>query len=163
LSASGLSASRFCFEGFPPRKSSARRALFESLVHERHTLIFYESVHRIEETLRDAEAVFPAERRLVIARELTKLYETIHSTTVGQALAILELQPEMRRGEFVVLIDGSPPEPESQALTAEHRRILEILLSECSVKTAVSLAVKVTGGRRDQFYRAALRLNPQDN
>ncbi len=158
LSASGLSAARFAFEGFPPRKASARRALFESLRGDSRTLIFYESSHRVEETLRDLATAFPSGRRLVIARELTKFYETLAETTVEDAPALLAREPDMRKGEFVLLVEGAPPEPEADALTPEQERVLGVLLGECSVKTAAALAAKITGARREQLYRAALRL-----
>lgn len=156
LSASGLPADRFAFEGFPPRKASARKALFERLRPETRTLIFYESSHRVEDTLRDLAAVWPSERRLVIARELTKLYETLAATTVGDAPALLAREPDMRRGEFVLILEGAPPVPEDEALNPEQERILRLLLAECSVKTAVGLAVGITGVRREMLYRAAL-------
>lgn len=159
LCASGLPSDRFSFEGFPPRKSSARKALFESFREEPRTLIFYESAHRVEETLRDLSEVFPSERRLVIARELTKRFETFASSTVGEAPTLLERDPDMRRGEFVLLIEGAAPVAVAEAeLTPEAVRVLRVLLEECSVKSAVSLAVKITGARRDRVYREALRL-----
>lgn len=159
LCASGLPADRFVFEGFPPRKTSARRTLFESLAEESRTVIFHESAHRVEETLRDLRAVLPAGRRLVIARELTKRFETIVSSSVGEALELLERDPDMRRGEFVLLLEGAPPAAaDADELTAEETRILRLLLEECSVKTAVSLAARITGARRDSVYRAALRM-----
>lgn len=158
LSASGLPSDRFAFEGFPPRKPSARKALFGSLRDEPRTVIFYESSHRVEDTLTDMAATFPPERRLVIARELTKLYETIVDTTVGEAPGLLERDPDMRRGEFVILLEGAPPLPETAGLAPEQERVLKLLLEECSLKTAVGLAVKLTGARRELLYRAALKL-----
>ncbi|MGZ8216098.1 16S rRNA (cytidine(1402)-2'-O)-methyltransferase [Methylomagnum sp.] len=159
LCASGLASARFAFEGFPPRKPAARRALFEGLRDESRTLIFYESSHRVLETLKDIEAVFPALRRLVIARELTKRFETIVSATVGRAAALLEREPDMRKGEFVLLLEGAPPPVESDELEPEQERVLWWLLEECSVKTAVALATKITGARREKLYRTALRLS----
>jgi 16S rRNA (cytidine1402-2'-O)-methyltransferase len=158
LSASGLPSDRFAFEGFPPRKPAARKALFESLRDEPRTLIFYESSHRVAETVRDMAAVFPAERRLVIARELTKLYETIAATTVVEAPGLLERNSDMQRGEFVLLLEGAPPPAETAGLAPEQERVLKLLLEECSVKTAVGLAVGITGARRELLYRTALRM-----
>lgn len=158
LCASGLPSDRFAFEGFPPRKPAARKALFETLRDEPRTLIFYESSHRVSETVRDLAEVFPAGRRLVIARELTKLFETIAGTTVGDAPGLLEREPDMQRGEFVLLLEGAAPPVDSEGLTAEQERVLGLLLGECSVKTAVGLAVKITGGRKEWLYQAALRL-----
>lgn len=158
LCASGLSSARFAFEGFPPRKSAARTALFESLREENRTLVFYESAHRIGATLQDFAMVFPGERRLVIARELTKRYETIASTTVGEACAWLGQDPDRQRGEFVLVLEGATPAAETRDLAPEQERVLRLLLGECSVKTAVALAVAITGARRDPLYRAALRM-----
>lgn len=163
LSASGLPVGRFAFEGFPPRKAAARRTFFESLRDEPRTLIFYESAHRVQDTLHDLAATFPLERRLVIARELTKRYETFVSTTVGEAPLLLEREPNLRRGEFVLLLEGAPPIAETGELSAEQTRILGQLLEECSLKTAVSLAVRLTGARRDRVYRAALALRRSED
>jgi 16S rRNA (cytidine1402-2'-O)-methyltransferase len=158
LSAAGLPADRLAFEGFLPRKSQARKTRLEALRDDPRTLIFYESSHRVLETLRDLRAVFPAERRLVIARELTKLYETFTATTVGGAETLLEQEPDKVRGEFVLLVEGAPAPAVSADPTPEQERVLRLLLRECSVKTAVSLAVEMTGARRETLYRAALRL-----
>ena len=161
LCASGLPSHRFAYEGFPPRKSHARKALFETLKDEPRTLIFYESSHRVEETLLDLADVFPASRRLVIARELTKRYETLVETQVGSATAIFAADSEMRLGEFVLLIEGADDRSNSEALTSDQLRILKLLLSENSVKTAVRLTAEISGARREQVYQAALRLTKE--
>ena len=159
LSASGLPADRFAFEGFLPRKSSARKAALESLRNDSRTLIFYESSHRVAECVADIAAIFPSDRRLVIARELTKLFESIVDTRVGEALAFLESDPNRRKGEFVLVLEGAPDAGGTEeGLTADDERVLRILLEDCSVKTAVSLTVKITGARRETVYRTALRL-----
>lgn len=159
LSASGLPADRFAFEGFLPRKSSARKASLEVLRNDSRTLIFYESSHRVVDCVADIAAIFPSERRLVIARELTKLFETIIDTRVGEALALLGSDPNMRKGEFVLVLEGAPDLGRTEeGLTADEERVLRILLEDCSVKTAVSIAVKITGTRRETVYRTALRL-----
>ncbi|MDD5033207.1 MAG: 16S rRNA (cytidine(1402)-2'-O)-methyltransferase [Methylococcaceae bacterium] len=158
LSASALPTDRFAFEGFPPRTASARRALLEELLDDPRTLIFYESSHRILDFVRDIAQVFPAERRIVIARELTKLHETIARAWVGEACALIENDPNMQRGEFVVLLQGASPKPGKDDLTHEQMRVLKLLLDECSVKTASSLTAKITGARKELAYQAALRL-----
>lgn len=159
LSASGLPTDRFAFEGFLPRKSSARKASLENLSNDARTLIFYESSHRVLESVADIAAIFPSERRLVIARELTKLFETIVDTQVGEAISFLESDPNRQKGEFVLVLEGAPEFGRAEGLAAEEERILRILLEDCSVKTAVSLTVKITGARREMVYRTALRLN----
>lgn len=158
LCASGLPTDRFCFEGFPPRKSSARKTYFQNLLQEPRTLIFYESSHRIEETVRDLADVFPPDRRLSISRELTKKFETIVQSTVGKAQSLFSADPDMQRGEFVLIIEGAPIQPQSSDLSVEQLRMLNILLEECSVRSAVSLLVKITGARKDMTYNSALEL-----
>ena len=157
LCASGLPSHRFAYEGFPPRKSQARKTFFEALKNESRTLIFYESSHRVEETLRDMAEIFPPTRRLVIARELTKRYETIVEIEVGAAASVLEADPEMRLGEFVLLLEGAGDRSGSDELTADQLRILKLLMSENTLKTAVKLTAEITGARRERVYQAALR------
>ncbi len=158
LSASALPTDRFAFEGFAPRTASARRALLESRVDDSRTLIFYESSHRVLAFIRDIAKVFPAERRIVIARELTKLHETIVRATVAEAPALIENDPYMEKGEFVVLLEGAPVRAGIDEMSPEQIRVLKALLEECSVKTAVSLTCKITGTRKELVYREALKL-----
>lgn len=157
LSASGLPTHRFAFEGFPPRRSAARRARFEALRDEPRTLIFYEASHRIMDTLQDLAAIFPPERPIVIARELTKRFETITASTVGEAGALLERQPEQRRGEFVLVLGGAPEASPGDGLCPDQERVLRLLLEECSLRTAVALTARITGASREAAYRTALR------
>ncbi|MFZ4703777.1 MAG: 16S rRNA (cytidine(1402)-2'-O)-methyltransferase [Candidatus Methylumidiphilus sp.] len=156
LSASGLSANRFSFEGFPPRTSSARRTLLEGLSDDARTLIFYESSHRVLDFVKDIACVLPSHRSIVIARELTKLHETILRCAVSEAVGLIESDPFMEKGEFALLIEGATQSPKEE-LTAEQLRVLQLLLQECSVKTAASLAAKITGARKELLYQAALR------
>ena len=156
LSASGLPTHRFAFEGFPPRTSSARRALLEQLTEEDRTLIFYESSHRVLDFIKDVAAVFPPQRRIVIARELTKVHETLLRCTVAEAASLIEADPFMEKGEFVVLLDSAPPRAKDE-LTAEQLRVLKLLLADCTVKTAVALAAKITGARKEILYQTALK------
>lgn len=158
LSASGLAVDRFAFEGFLPRSSAQRRHLFESLLGDRRTLIFFESSHRIRETVQDLASVFEPSRRLVIARELTKLHETIVEARLGEADRLFA-DPNMVKGEFVLVVEGTRDEQPGDELTPEEERILKVLLDECSVKTASALAARITGSRREAFYRRALELN----
>jgi 16S rRNA (cytidine1402-2'-O)-methyltransferase len=159
LSASGLPASRFAFEGFPPRKSGARKTLFESLSGDPRTLVFYESSHRVLETLKDLGEVFPAGRRLVIGRELTKRFETIRSTTVDQAESLVREDPDMQKGEFVLVVEGRDEKASNDEISEEDQRILGILLRELSVRSAAQAAAEITGRRRETMYREALRLS----
>ena len=158
LSASGLPTDRFRFEGFPPRNSAARRKLLESLTAERATLVFYESSHRITDFCADIEVVFPGDRPVTLARELTKLHETITQITAAQLTAHLREAPYADKGEFVVMIAGSREEADRHPLSDDQIHVLKLLLEECSVRTAVTLACRITGARRDLVYPKALEL-----
>jgi 16S rRNA (cytidine1402-2'-O)-methyltransferase len=158
LSASGLPSDRFAFEGFPPRTAAARRSHLETLQDDPRTLIFYESSHRVLEFAKDIADIFPKQRQVVIARELTKLYETIVQASAGEACALIEADPNMRRGEFVILVQGASATRRHNQLTHEQVRVLKLLLEECSVKTAAALTAKITGVRKEIAYKAALKL-----
>lgn len=158
LSAASLPTDRFRFEGFPPRNSSARKTFFKTLVEAEGTLVFYESCHRIAICLSDLAEIFPPERELVIARELTKIHETIVKTTVIDAPRIVDDVPYMQKGEFVVLLQGAQLNKIIRVLEPEQERMLEVILGECSLKTAVALVVKITGLNKKVVYDAALRI-----
>lgn len=159
LSAAGLPTSRFIFEGFIPRTAAARQTFFEQRLNLQTTWMFYESCHRIVDTLRDMATILPPERRIVVARELTKLHETIVSGPVQEILRRVEQDANMRRGEFVVIVDAAAADENlAQGISADQERVLAILLKQCSIKTAVSLAAEICGGRKKAFYQAALRL-----
>ncbi len=156
LSAAGLPVTQFTFEGFAPRTASARKAFFSERLACTHTWVFYESSHRILACLQDMLTVLPENRQIVIGRELTKLHETIVNTTLATAVQLVAENDNMRKGEFVVIVSGAEPEPKDQAVTDEQTRILKLLLAECPLKTAVALAVGITGGRKKVLYQAAL-------
>ena len=157
LSAAGLPTDRFVFEGFLPAKSAARQKRLELLQHEERTLVFYESTHRIVETLEDMAQVFGVDRQAVIARELTKTFETIISAPLQELQAILNADAHQCKGEFVVLLKGVD-ERDKHALDPDAERILKILLEELSVKQASELAAKITGVSKKAFYQFALNL-----
>jgi 16S rRNA (cytidine1402-2'-O)-methyltransferase len=158
LSAAGLPTARFSFEGFAPRTSSERKSFFKAKAKSPDTWIFYESSHRVLASLRDMREVLPPERRIVIARELTKLHETIVNATLSEAAALVESDGNMQKGEFVILVEGLPKADQAVELTAEQERVLGILLKECPMKTAVGLAAEITGARKKALYQAALKL-----
>ena len=157
LSASGLPTDRFAFEGFLPAKTSARRARLRSLAEDGRTLVFYESTHRILDSLADLGDELGGEREAVVARELTKTFETFEQGTLAEIRARLASAPEHCRGEFVVLVAGAPPRPDD-ALDAEALRVLRLLLDELPVKRAARLAAEVLGLPRNRLYEAALAL-----
>ncbi|MCI0655378.1 MAG: 16S rRNA (cytidine(1402)-2'-O)-methyltransferase [Methylococcaceae bacterium] len=158
LSVAGLATDRFCFYGFPPRNHAPRKALFESLLEQSGTLVFYESCHRIIDCVIDCVEIFPAERKLVIARELTKSHETIVRTRIGDVIPLIKEDINIQKGELVLLIEGGCAKSKEEILSSEHIRMIEILLEDCSVKKAAELVAKITGLRRKLLYSAALEI-----
>jgi 16S rRNA (cytidine1402-2'-O)-methyltransferase len=157
LSAAGLEGP-FHFAGFLPAKAVARRAALRELGLLPATVVLYEAPHRILELAADIAGGFDAARRVVLARELTKRFETIHATTAGEIVAWLEGDANRQRGEFVVLIEAAPPPEASDALSDEALRVLGLLLEELPVKGAARLAAAITGAPRNALYARALEL-----
>jgi 16S rRNA (cytidine1402-2'-O)-methyltransferase len=158
LSVAGMPTARFSFEGFAPRTSAERKSFFKAKAESPDTWIFYESCHRVLASLLDMSEVLSSGRQIMIARELTKLHETLVKTTLAEALVLVESDPNMQKGEFVIIVEGSPKEAPQTEITAEQEKILRILLKECSISTAVAMAVEITGARKKAVYRAALAL-----
>jgi len=157
LSASGLPSDRFIFEGFLSAKQNARIKKLEEFLYETRTMIFYESPHRILEALKDMRTVFGDDRYVVVARELTKLYETIHGDSLDHLIQWMEEDPHQQAGEFVVLITGVE-KVKTDSVAEEDEKILKILLEELSVKQASQLAAKITGKKKNILYEMALGL-----
>ena len=161
LSAAGLPVTQFTFEGFLPRTSSARKTFFNERVLSPKTWVFYESCHRILAALQDMAEILPLDREIVIARELTKLHETIVKTSLGKALELVAQNDNMRKGEFVVIVDGAVADTKEQIITAEQEKLLQVLLRECSIKTSVAMAVEITGAKKKLLYQAALAMDKE--
>ena len=161
LSASGLSAPHFLFYGFLPNKSAARCSALQALIEHPYTLVFYEAPHRILECTEDLHKVFGDEREIVFAREITKLFESIHRCKLGAAMEWLSSDPNNQRGEFVLLVSGAPER--AAGLDAATERTLAVLLEELPLKQAVQLAVKITGGNKNELYQRALALKEEPN
>jgi 16S rRNA (cytidine1402-2'-O)-methyltransferase len=156
LSAAGLPSDRFIFEGFLPAKAAGRRARLEQVKEEPRTLIFYEAPHRILECLEDMELVFGGERPALLARELTKTFETLKGLPLAELRAFVAGDSNQQRGECVVLVGGwSAPEGED-AISAEAQRVLDLLLAELPLKRAAALAAQITGVRKNLLYQVAL-------
>ena len=155
LSASGLPTDCFHFDGFLPVKSGARCKQLAALKNYIGTLIFYESPHRIEETIQDMLTVFGAKREVVLARELTKTYETIHGDTLGALSTWLAEDPNQRKGEMVILVHGAEKQDESE-ITLEAERILGILQRDLPVKQAAALTAEITGIKKNRLYQHAI-------
>lgn len=160
LSAAGLPSDRFAFEGFLPAKQVARCTQLQSLAADPRTLIFYEAPHRILETLQDMAEVFGPEREVVIARELTKTFETIKGDKVADLAAWVESDSNQQRGEIVLLVHGAP-KPENEAMAPEQMHVMKVLLEELPVKQAASIGAKLTGLKKNFLYDWALQQNGQ--
>lgn len=153
LSAAGLPTDRFVFEGFLPAKTAARRQRLETLLDETRTLVFYEAPHRLLETLDDMAALFGGARVAALARELTKLHETVHRAPLAELRAWAGADPNQSRGECVLVVQGCA---KVGGLDADSERVLRVLLEELSVKQAAALAAKITGRKKNELYQLAL-------
>jgi 16S rRNA (cytidine1402-2'-O)-methyltransferase len=157
LSAAGLPTDRFVFEGFLPSKPTARRTRLQALARETRTLVFFESPHRLSSALEDMAVVFGAERQAVLARELTKAFETIRGDSLQRLVDWVHSDANQRRGELVLLVHGAAEAQPGDGREAE--RVLELLLKELPVKQAAALAARITGAGRNELYRRALELS----
>ena len=153
LSVAGLPSDRFAFEGFLPAKASARRERLAALAGETRTLVFYESAHRIEESLADLCAAFGGERPAVLARELTKLFETVLDGTLANLQSRVQADPDQRKGEFVLVVQGMGED--ADAKLAEGRRVHAILARQLPPSAAAKLAAEITGAPRKALYGGA--------
>ncbi len=150
LSVAGLPSDRFVFEGFLPAKAAARRERLSTLAGETRTLVFYESSHRIEETLADAAAAFGAQRLATIARELTKLFETVLDGTLEDLAARVAADANQRKGEFVLLVQGAGENADARIV--EGRRLYAKLSEHLPPSTAAKLAAELSGAPRKALY-----------
>jgi 16S rRNA (cytidine1402-2'-O)-methyltransferase len=151
LSVAGLPSDRFVFEGFLVAKASARRERLQQLVAESRTLIFYESSHRILEMLKDAQSIFGDGRMVAVARELTKVFETVLSGSLTQVIDQVEADSNQQRGEFVVMLAGASGE-QADATLAEGRRVFALLSEEMAPARAARMAAAITGAPRKLLY-----------
>lgn len=161
LSVSGLPSDRFVFEGFLPAKSGARKQRLDALAGEDRTLIFYEAPHRILDTLTDMAAVFGARRHAVLARELTKTFETVHGDSLGALIEWVRADVNQQKGEIVLLVEGASAGA-ADAIDADAQRILKVLLEELPLSQASSLAAKLTGLPKKPLYQLGLTLGSSD-
>ncbi|TYT22998.1 16S rRNA (cytidine(1402)-2'-O)-methyltransferase [Luteimonas viscosa] len=150
LSVAGLPSDRFAFEGFLPAKAAARRERLAALAAEPRTLIFYESAHRIDGMLADAAAAFGGERRAVLSRELTKLFETVLDGPLSALHARVLADADQRRGEFVVIVEGAGEEGDARLV--EGRRVYGLLVAHLPPSAAAKLAAEITGAPRKLLY-----------
>lgn len=158
LSVSGMATERFSFEGFLPSKARARKDHLAALAQDPRTLIFYEAPHRVRETLVDMCAALGPNRRAVVARELTKVFETAYRGTLRELAERAQRDAEMQRGELVIIVEGAPS-PDARVDRGDLERILAVLLGELPVSQAAEVAAKLTGIRPNLAYRTALRMS----
>lgn len=155
LCASGLACDRFIFEGFLPGKSTARQKKLLEFLYETRTIVFYEAPHRILALINDMLDVLGPKRYVVLARELTKTFETIHGDNLEQLKIWLNSDKNQQKGEFVILVEGAkylnPNEIDTQ-------RVLEILLNELPIKQATYIAAKITHEKKNKLYALALTI-----
>lgn len=166
LSAAGLPSDRFVFEGFLPAKTAARKKRLETMATEIRTLIFYEAPHRLLDTLADMVAVFGESRHVVLAREITKTFETIKGDAVAALLEWASNDADQQKGEMVLLVKGVSTdggEENDVANNAEAQRILKILLDDLPLSQASALAAKITGGKKKPLYQLGLSLGGEAN
>jgi 16S rRNA (cytidine1402-2'-O)-methyltransferase len=152
LSVAGLPSDRFVFEGFLPPKAAARRSRLQELASDARTLIFYESSHRVAESLADMRDVFGADREAVLARELTKLFETVLGAPLAELAARVVADPDQQRGEHVILVAGRGEEVDAKL--AEGQRVFAILREELPPAKAAKLAAAISGAPRKVLYES---------
>lgn len=162
LSAAGFTCPHTLFYGFLPPKAKQRQDALAPLAQQPHVAVFYEAPHRILDTLADLVAAFGAERTAVMARELTKTFETIRRAPLGELAGFVEADNNQQRGEFVLLIDAAP-EQDAVGDEGAHDVVLAPLVAELPVKQAVALAQAITGAPRNALYQRALTLKQQDD
>lgn len=162
LSAAGLPTDRFLYVGFLPAKRGSRRSELELLAAERATLVFYESPHRILDTVADIRDVMGAGRELVLGRELTKTFETFYAGPAGEVCETIANDPNGARGEFVVMVAGAP-QGEAPADSGEVNtdQLLSLLLAELPVKKVARMVSELTGRPKNELYQRALALKPE--
>ncbi len=162
MSAAGIRANGFSFVGFLPASGSQRRKALDALKTHGATLVFYEAPHRVLESVRDMAAVLGDGRRLTIARELTKTFETFHRCALGEAVDWLQADPNQQRGEFVLLVEAMPEQVVEQMDPAVERT-LKLLMAELPLKQAVKLAAEITGAKKNALYEHGLKIKDSDS
>ncbi|MFV2056148.1 MAG: 16S rRNA (cytidine(1402)-2'-O)-methyltransferase [Thiohalomonadales bacterium] len=160
LSAAGLPTDRFCFQGFLPAKSNARRLELQALSTETRTMVFYETPHRVRTTVEDMCQIFGTDRLLVLARELTKLHEHIHLDNLENMIKWLQGDANHAKGEMVLVLEGCSEVCNVDEV--EEDRILKLILQELSTKKAAALTATITGGKKNRLYQRALEIQGKD-
>ncbi|MDO4431023.1 MAG: 16S rRNA (cytidine(1402)-2'-O)-methyltransferase [Lonepinella koalarum] len=155
LCASGIASDRFCFEGFLPAKSKARQDKLKNLEKEDRTLIFYESTHRILDSLLDIEAIFGGERYVVLAREITKTWESIQGDEVAKLRQWLIEEPNRTKGEMVLIVEGCQ-QAEEQQFSPQAIQALKLISAELPLKKAAAIVAELYGYKKNALYQFGL-------
>jgi 16S rRNA (cytidine1402-2'-O)-methyltransferase len=161
LSIAGLPTERFSFEGFLPARLAERRARIAELAGEVRTLVFFEAPHRIAESLEDLATGFGATRRAAVARELTKVFETVYRGSLAELAAHARMDANFTRGEITVVVEGAPLASADEGPRAQLDATLKILLEELAPSKAAALAARLIGAKRNEAYSRALELAKQ--
>jgi len=161
LAVAGLPVSRFCFEGFLPARERERRAHLSQLAAETRTLVFFEAPHRIAATLADLATELGSDRRAAVARELTKVHETIYRGTLAELAQRASGEENFRRGEITIVVEGAPA-ASAGVDTGLLRRAVDLLSKELSPGRAAAIAAQLTGATRSEAYALALRQSDKD-
>ena len=156
LCASGIASDRFCFEGFLPAKSKARKDKLENIAEEDRTLIFYESTHRILDTLEDMQSVLGEERYIVLAREITKTWETITGNTIKNLREWLLDDPNRTKGEMVLIVEGKPKSDNNDEISSQAVKALELIAEELPLKKAAAIVAELYGYKKNALYQFGL-------
>lgn len=156
LCASGIASDRFCFEGFLPAKSKARKDKLQNIAEEDRTLIFYESTHRILDTLEDIETVLGADRYMVLAREITKTWETISGDTVSNLRQWLAEEPNRTKGEMVLIIEGKTKAEDDDSFNPQAIKALTLIANELPLKKAAAIVAELYGYKKNALYQFGL-------
>ena len=156
LCASGIASDRFCFEGFLPAKNKARKDKLENIAEEDRTLIFYESTHRILDTLEDMQSVLGGERYIVLAREITKTWETITGNTIKNLREWLLEDPNRTKGEMVLIVEGKPKSDNNEEISPQAVKALELIAEELPLKKAAAIVAELYGYKKNALYQFGL-------
>ena len=156
LSGAGVATDRFCFEGFLPAKSAGRHAQLNALQTEERTMVFYESPRRICDTISEMVTVFGEQRHIVLARELTKTFETIYGAPAIELLEWLNSDENNRRGEMVVMVSGYKKEGDD--ISPEVIDALKLLATELPLKKAAALVAKLYDQKKNTLYKLGLEI-----
>ena len=160
LSVAGLPSDRFSFIGFLPAKTHGRQKQLAALNSRTETLIFYEAPHRIIASLEDMATIFGADREVTFCRELTKTFETVHKSTLGDLVEFVKADDNQQRGEIVVVVAGVNVVQDADDISI-HDKLLQRLLEDLSVKKAAALGADITGVKKNALYQRLLELQAE--